>query len=158
MANLKEKGIKIAPSAVVTGQVFLGRDVSIWHHATLRGDINEIHIGEGTNIQDNVVVHVSYDQKTIIGKRVTIGHSAIIHGCHIHDDSLIGMGAIVLDGAIIEPFVLVGAGSLVAPNKHLESGFLYLGSPVKKIRSLTDEEKTMILENANHYLENKSQL
>jgi len=104
------------------------------------------------------VVHVSYDQKTIIGKRVTIGHSAIIHGCYIHDDSLIGMGAIVLDGAIIEPFVLVGAGSLVPPNKHLESGFLYLGSPVKKIRPLTDEEKTMILENANHYLENKSQL
>ena len=152
------KGLKIAPSAVVTGQVFLGENVSIWHHATLRGDINEIHIGDDTNIQDNVVIHVSYDKKTVIGKRVTIGHSAIIHGCEIKDDSLIGIGAIILDGAIIEPFVLIGAGSLVPPNKHCESGFLYLGSPVKKIRPLSDEEKTMILENANHYLINKAQL
>lgn len=151
-------GVKIAPSAVITGDVFLGENVSIWHHATLRGDINEIRIGEGSNIQDNVVIHVSYDQKTTIGKRVTIGHSAVIHGCEIKDDSLIGMGAIVLDGAVVDSFVLVGAGSLVPPDKHLESGYLYLGSPVKKVRPLTDVEKTMIIENAKHYLINKSQL
>lgn len=151
-------GLKIAPSAVITGDVILGEDVSVWHHATLRGDINTITVGEASNIQDNVVVHVSYDAATHIGKGVTIGHSAVIHGCTIQDHALIGMGAIVLDKAVIETHVLIAAGSLVPPGKVCESGYLYMGSPVKKARPLTDDEITMIHENAEHYITNKSQL
>ena len=151
-------GLKIAPSAVITGDVTLGEDVSVWHHATLRGDINTITVGASSNIQDNVVVHVSYDAATKIGKGVTIGHSAIIHGCTIHDHALIGMGAIVLDKAVIESHVLIAAGSLVPPGKVCESGYLYVGSPVKKARALKDDEITMIHENADHYITNKSQL
>lgn len=157
MKNLP-KGVKIAPSAVITGDVTLGQDVSVWHHATLRGDINAITIGDVSNIQDNVVIHVSYDASTQVGKGVTIGHSAIIHGCTIHDHALIGMGAIVLDKAMIESHVLIAAGSLVPPGKVCESGYLYMGSPVKKARALTDAEITMIHENAEHYITNKSQL
>ena len=152
------EGVKIAPSAVVTGDVTLGQNVSVWHHATLRGDINSISIGDDSNVQDNVVIHVSYDAKTTVGQGVTIGHSAIIHGCTIDDHALIGMGAIVLDKAVIKTHVLIAAGSLVPPGKVCESGYLYMGSPVKKTRPLTDAEITMIHENANHYITNKSQL
>ncbi len=150
--------VKIAPSAVVVGDVRLHEDVSIWHHATIRGDINYIAIGKGSNIQDNVVVHVSYDAPTTIGAYVTVGHSAIIHGCQIDDHVIIGMGAIVLDKAHINAHVVVAAGSVVAPGKTLESGYLYMGSPAIQKRPLTDEEFTMIKENAAHYISNKSHL
>jgi carbonic anhydrase/acetyltransferase-like protein (isoleucine patch superfamily) len=154
----EEKGIKIAPSAVVVGDVLIGHDVSIWHHATLRGDINSITLGQGTNIQDNCVIHVSYDAPTWVGNQVTVGHSALLHGCTIHDHVIIGMGAIVLDKAIIHSNVIVAAGSVVAPGKVLESGFLYMGSPALQKRALSPEELTMIKENAEHYISNKSQL
>lgn len=154
----EEKGIKIAPTAVVVGDVFLSEDVSIWHHATLRGDINTITLGPGTNIQDNCVIHVSYDAPTLVGKHVTVGHSALLHGCTIHDYVIIGMGAIVLDKAVIHSNVIVAAGSVVAPGKVLESGYLYMGSPAIQKRALTPEELTMIKENADHYISNKSQL
>jgi carbonic anhydrase/acetyltransferase-like protein (isoleucine patch superfamily) len=154
----EEKGIRIAPSAVVVGDVFMGNDVSIWHHATLRADINTITLGEGTNIQDNCVIHVSYDAATVVGDFVTVGHSAILHGCTIHDHVIIGMGAIVLDKAIIHSNVIVAAGSVVAPGKVLESGYLYMGSPAVQKRPLTEDEMTMIKENAEHYIINKSQL
>ena len=157
-SSIEEKGIKIAPSAVVVGNVNIAADVSIWHHATLRGDINSITLGQGTNIQDNCVIHVSYDAPTVVGDYVTVGHSAILHGCTIHDHVIIGMGAIVLDKAVIESFVIVAAGSVVAPGKVLTSGYLYMGSPAIQKRLLTQEELTMIKDNADHYISNKSQL
>ena len=156
--SIEEKGIKIAPSAVVVGDVDIAEDVSIWHHATLRGDINTITLGKGTNIQDNCVVHVSYDAATVVGDYVTVGHSAILHGCTIHDHVIIGLGAIVLDKAVIESNVIVAAGSVVAPGKVLTSGYLYMGSPAIQKRLLTQEELTMIKDNADHYISNKSQL
>lgn len=153
-----QKGIKIAPSAVVIGDVALAEDVSIWHHATIRADINTITVGKGTNIQDNCVIHVSDDAPTVVGDYVTVGHRAILHGCTIHENVIIGMGAIILDKAVIHPNVIVAAGSIVSPGKVLASGYLYMGAPAVKKRPLSEEEQTMIKENAAHYISHKSQL
>jgi carbonic anhydrase/acetyltransferase-like protein (isoleucine patch superfamily) len=150
----------IHTSAQVIGEVKLGDRVSVWPGAVIRGDVNAIEVGEASNIQDMAMLHVTHrglagmpgGAATIIGKRVTIGHHAILHGCTIGDESLIGMGSIVLDGAIIESHVMVGAGSLVPPGKRLESGWLYLGSPVKQVRRLTEQEITHFAYSAVHYI------
>ncbi len=150
----------IDPMATVTGDVSIGKMSSVWPNVSIRGDLLNITVGYKTNIQDNSILHTTqfldhpgtgYD--TRIGDEVTIGHSAVIHGCHIGNRVLIGMGAIILDGAIIENDVIVGAGSLVPPGKTLESGFLYIGSPATQSRPLKDSEKAYIKANAQNYAE-----
>ena len=150
-------------SAVVIGKCQLGEDVGIWPNATLRGDVNDIVIGDRSNIQDGSVVHTTHESavskgsKCIVGKDVTVGHNAVLHGCIIEDECLIGMGAVVLDNAVVKKHVLVGANSLVPPGKVLESGYLYVGSPVKQMRPLTAEEIGFFKYSAEHYVKLKSQ-
>jgi len=127
----------IADDAIIAGQVSIGALSSVFYKTVIRGDVNKIVIGERTNIQDHSMVHGSYNGKdTIIGDDITIGHRAIIHGCEIQSNSLIGMGAIILDNAIIEEHVIVGAGSLVTMGKVLKSGYLYMGSPARQVKAL----------------------
>ncbi len=154
----------IDEDAAVIGDVIIGKDSSIWPMCAIRGDVQKITIGDRTNIQDGSVVHVTADNQfnpggfeTHIGNDVTIGHGAIIHACTIGNFSLIGMGATVLDGAIVEDEVMVAAGSLVPPGKVLESGYLWLGSPVKKARALTEKEKEYLHFSSQHYVNLKNQ-
>ncbi len=135
------KSAFIANSADVIGRVTLGEESSIWYNATLRGDINEIHVGYRSNIQDNAVLHLSDDHPCIIGDYVTVGHSAIVHAATIEDNVLIGMGAIILDGSIIGNGSLVGAGALVTGRSKIPPNSLVLGSPARVIRPLKEEEK-----------------
>lgn len=144
----------IANSAALIGAVRVGADTSIWHQVTLRGDANYILIGDGTNIQDNTCVHIdSARYPTLIGNRVTIGHSAIIHACELQDSCFIGMGAIIMDGAVVESHAMVAAGALVTPGKRVPSGALWAGSPAKEMRKLTDAEIEMIDTSAERYVE-----
>lgn len=157
--------VYVDSDATVIGDVVLGDDVSIWPGTIVRGDVNFIRIGARTNIQDGSVVHVSHDGPhaklggfaTIIGEDVTIGHKAIIHACRIEDAVLIGMGAIVLDGAIIRKHGFVGAGALISPGKVVGEGELWLGNPGKKVRMLTDAEIEALYYSAGHYVRLKDQ-
>ncbi len=153
----------IHPSAQVIGDVRLGDDVSVWCNAVLRGDVNHIVVGCGTNIQDLTMCHVSHKNAAkpegsplVIGEFVTIGHSVILHGCQIGNECLIGMGSTVMDDVVIDNQVMVGAGSLVPPGKHLESGHLYIGRPVKKIRALDEGELAFLRYSAEHYVRVKN--
>ena len=150
-------------SAQIIGDVRLGEDSSVWCNAVLRGDVNHIVVGRCSNIQDLAMCHVSHktDKKPlgsplIIGDYVTIGHSVILHGCEIGDECLIGMGSIVMDDVIVSSHVMVGAGSLVPPGKVLESGFLYVGRPVEKVRPLTESELAYLRYSAEHYVRVKN--
>ena len=142
----------IAESADVVGQVTIERNANIWYGSVLRGDDNYITVGENTNIQDGSIVHISEKFPTIIGNNVTVGHKSIIHGCEIGDNTLIGMGSIVLDGAKVGESTLLGAGSLVPPGKEIPSGVLAMGSPAKVIRELSDEEKENLTNSALKYV------
>lgn len=143
----------VAPSADIIGDVKLGKESSVWFNVTIRGDVNWIEIGDRSNVQDNTCIHVmNQTGPTKIGSEVTIGHSAMIHGCTIEDRVLIGIQSTVLDKVVIEPDVILAAGSLVPPGKRLESGYLYMGSPVKKARELTDEELASISRHADNYV------
>lgn len=153
------QNVFVDDSAVVIGRVSLADDVSVWPLVAIRGDVNFISIGRGTNIQDGSVLHVTSPSTgggdgfpVIIGEDVTVGHKVTLHGCTIGERVLIGMGSIVLDGAVIEPDVVVGAGSLVAPGKRLESGGLYLGSPARRVRDLTEAEIAFFTQSARHYV------
>ena len=137
----------IDPMAVVVGDVILAENVSVWPFAVIRGDVNHIHIGRNSNIQDHAMLHVSHkkaDQPEgsplVIGEDVTIGHHVTLHGCTIGNRVLIGINSIILDNVVIPDDVMIGAGTLVPPNKVLESGWLYVGSPAKKLRPLTEKE------------------
>jgi carbonic anhydrase/acetyltransferase-like protein (isoleucine patch superfamily) len=142
----------VADSAVVVGDVVVGPGSSIWYGAVLRGDVMPIRVGARSNIQDLTMVHGTTGlAASSIGDEVTVGHRVILHGCTIHDRVLVGMGAIVLDLAVIESDVVVGAGSLVTPRSRLESGWLYLGSPAKKVRRLTEADRGMIEEGWRAY-------
>lgn len=150
-------------SAVVTGNVTVGEDSSIWPCCSVRGDIHSISIGARSNIQDGSILHVTHDSeyapggnKLTVGDDVTVGHNVVLHACTIEDLCLIGMGSIVLDGAVVQSGAMVGAGSLVPPNKVLEGGYMWLGSPVKKIRELTDKEKAFLEYSARHYVKLKN--
>lgn len=148
-----DESVFVAPSADIIGDVKLGRESSVWFNTTIRGDVNYIRIGERSNVQDNTCIHVmNQTGPTEIGDEVTIGHSAMIHGCTIADRVLIGIHATVLDKVEIPPDVIVAAGSLVPPDKKLESGYMYMGSPVKKTRELTDDELASIPEHAANYV------
>lgn len=142
----------VAPGSQVIGMVKIGKESSIWHNAVLRGDVDDIIIGEQSNVQDNSAVHCSHNIKTIIGNQVTIGHGAILHSCTIGDNSLIGMGAIVLDGAVIGKNCLIGAGALVTPNTIIPDNSMVVGSPAKVKRELTEQEIKGIYENALEYV------
>lgn len=150
-------------SAQVIGRVTLGEDVSIWPMTVVRGDVNVITIGNGTNVQDSSVLHVTHPYPDVpegyglrIGENVTIGHKVVLHGCTVGDFCLIGMGAIVMDGAVLEPKVLLGAGSLVSPGKTLQGGYLWLGSPARKVRALTQKELDWLQYSASHYIKLKN--
>jgi len=141
----------VADKAVIIGRVILKKGASVWYNAVLRADIADIVIGEYSNIQDNCVIHVDYDTPAIIGDYVTVGHGAILHACKIGDNTLIGMGAVVLDRAIIPENCLVAAGALVPPGKTFPSGTLILGNPAKVARTLTPEEIQHLREHALSY-------
>src|SRR5688572_16669276 len=134
----------IAPGATVIGDVTLGEESSVWYGAVLRGDINRIVIGPRSNIQDGSVVHLADDLPTLVGELVTVGHKAILHACTVEDEVLVGMGAIVLDGAEIGARSIIGAGALVTGGKKIPPGSLVLGSPAKVVRALTLEEQGTI--------------
>ena len=154
--------VYIDESAVVIGKVTLADDASLWPMVVARGDVNTISVGARSNIQDLSMLHVTHDgpyspggAPLSIGADVTVGHKCILHACSIGDRCLIGMGSIVMDAAVVESDVLLGAGSLVSPGKRLESGFLYRGSPAQKVRPLTDAEREMLLYSAQHYVRMK---
>ncbi len=147
------------PTCLIIGDVHIGDDSSVWPGSVARGDINRIRIGRETNIQDGSILHNSHDgphfpggAPLLIGDRVTVGHSAILHGCDIRDECLIGMGAIVMDRVIVNSRVMVGAGALVPPGKVLESGFLYTGSPARQSRPLTEDELAYLGYSADYYV------
>lgn len=166
------KGIKptlaescyIDESSVVIGDIECGDDVSIWPLVAARGDVNYIKIGARSNVQDGSVLHVSRVSKEnpkghplVIGEDVTVGHKCMLHGCVLGNRILVGMGAIVMDGAIVEDDVFIGAGGLVPPNKRLESGYLYVGSPVKQARPLKDSERAFLKVSADNYVRLKNE-
>lgn len=138
----------IAPNATVTGDVCLGKDVSIWYGAVLRGDSGKITLGDGCNVQDNCVIH----EKTTLGRGCTVGHGAILHGCTIGNHCLVGMGAIVLDGAILEDNCMVGAGALVTGKTIAPAGSLLLGNPAKVVKELTPAQLEYIRQDAESYV------
>lgn len=151
--------VYLHPSAQLIGSVRIGPDSSVWCNAVLRGDVNDIVIGACTNIQDLTMGHVAHrtphkpqGSALIVGDYVTVGHSVILHGCRIGNECLVGMGSIVMDDAVLEDQVMLGAGSLVSPGKRLESGFLYVGRPAEKVRPLTDAEKAWLRYSAEHYV------
>lgn len=143
----------IAMHAVVAGEVTIKKDAGIWFGAVLRGDVSSIHIGEGTNIQDNATVHVGHGIPTIVGNHVTVGHNCVIHGCTIHDNVIVGMGSTVLDGVVIGKNSIIGANSLVTMNKKFPEGVLIMGSPAKVIRDLTPKEIESIEASAVDYIQ-----
>ena len=141
-------------TAQIIGDVEIGEDSSVWFNAVVRGDVNYITIGKRTNVQDNSVLHVTHDtHPLIIGDDVTIGHSVTLHGCTIKGRSLIGMGAVILDGAVVEEDTVIGAGALVTENMVVPSGSLVVGVPGKVRRELTDEERGELLQSARNYME-----
>lgn len=147
----------VHPTAVVIGDVGLAEDVSVWPTAVLRGDVNHIRIGARSNVQDGSIVHVAHEgpyqtgYPTRVGEDVTIGHRAIVHACTIGDRVLVGMGAVVMDGAVVEADTILGANTLVPPGKRLAGGHLYVGSPVRCVRALTDTEREQLVYSARHY-------
>lgn len=148
-----DETVFVAPSADIIGDVKIGKESSVWFNVTIRGDVNFIRIGEWSNVQDNVCIHVmNQTGPTIIGDEVTIGHGAVVHGCTIEDRVLIGMNATILDKAVVQSDVIIAAGTLVPPNKTLESGYLYMGSPAKAIRKLSDEEIQSIRQYSANYV------
>ena len=153
----------IDPLALVLGNVEIGADASLWPQVVVRGDIQSIKIGDATNIQDGSVLHVSHDSDyapggfpLVIGRRVTVGHMAILHGCYIEDECLIGMGSIVMDGAVVQAGAMLGAGSLVSPGTVIEGGYLWLGRPARRVRPLTAEEQVYLTYSAEHYVRLKN--
>ena len=156
--------VMVDATSVVIGDVRIADDVGIWPLVVIRGDVNYVEIGARSNIQDGSVLHVTHKSSSnpegdplIIGEDVTVGHKVMLHGCTIGNRVLVGMGSILLDGAIIEDDVMIGAGSLVPQNKRLESGYLYLGSPVKQIRPLKEAEIEGLRYSANNYVKWKDE-
>ena len=154
--------VYLHPSCQIIGDVKIGDDSSVWCNTVLRGDVNRIVIGRGTNVQDLTVGHVSHKtaempegSPLIVGDYVTVGHSVILHGCIIGNECLIGMGSVIMDDVVIPDRVMIAAGSLISPGKKLESGMLYMGRPAKAVRALTKEEIVDLMHSAKHYMELK---
>ncbi|MDN4502329.1 gamma carbonic anhydrase family protein [Alteromonadaceae bacterium BrNp21-10] len=153
------KNCYVDSSAVLVGDIHLADDVSIWPLVAARGDVNIIRIGQRTNVQDGSILHVTRKSPSnpdgyplLIGDDVTVGHKVMLHGCTLGNRILVGMGAIVMDGAVVMDDVIIGAGSLVPPNKVLDSGYLYVGSPVKKARALNEQEVAFLAQSAQNYI------
>ena len=143
----------VAESAVIAGDVTVAEQAGVWYGAVLRGDMGAIELGARSNIQDGVVVHCTTDHsKTIVGKDVTVGHRAVLHGCTLEDSCLVGMGAIIMDNAVVKSNTIVAAGAVVLENQVLESGFLYAGTPARQIKKLTDAQIAGLKGNAAHYV------
>jgi carbonic anhydrase/acetyltransferase-like protein (isoleucine patch superfamily) len=149
----------IDATALVIGDVHIGRESSIWPKVVVRGDIKEIRIGDRSNVQDGSVLHVSHDSEFLpggaplsIGNDVTVGHNVILHGCQIHNHCLVGMGSIVMDRVVVHEHVVIGAGSVIPGEKELESGYLYVGSPARRVRQLTEQEYSYFDYSAKHYV------
>ena len=143
----------IAPNATIVGDVTMGKNCSVWFNAVIRGDVNAITIGSDTNVQDGAVIHATYlKAATTIGNRVSIGHNAIVHGCILKDHILIGMGAIVMDHAVVEEYCIIAAGSVVLENMHCESGFIYAGTPAKKIKPISDDQRALLKKLPDNYI------
>lgn len=154
----------IDESAVIVGDIHCGEDVSIWPLVAARGDVNTIRIGARSNIQDGSVLHVTRRSDNnpagfplVIGEDVTVGHKCMLHGCTLGNRILVGMGAIIMDGAVVEDDVFIGAGCLVPPNKTLQSGYLYVGSPAKQARKLHDDELAFLTQSAKNYIKLKNE-
>lgn len=131
----------LAENATIIGDVIAGDYCSVWYQAVVRGDVNSIRIGNKVNIQDGAVIHGTYERaSTTIGNNVSIGHRALVHGCTLHDNVLVGMGAIIMDHAVVESNCLIGAGAVVLENSHLESGYIYAGVPAKKVKAISPEQ------------------
>lgn len=156
--------VYIADSCRLVGEIRIGDDSSIWHMVAARGDVNHIVIGERTNVQDGTVLHVTRKSASnpdgfplLIGDDVTIGHMCMLHGCQLGNRILVGMGAIIMDGAVVQDDVFIGAGTLVPPNKTLESGYLYVGNPMVQKRPLSDGERAFLKQSAINYVELKDE-
>ncbi|AUM67577.1 gamma carbonic anhydrase family protein [Pseudomonas fluorescens] len=156
------RGAFVDSTAVVIGDVEIGEDSSVWPLTVIRGDMHRIRIGARTSVQDGCVLHITHAGPfnpegfpLLIGDDVTIAHKVMLHGCTVGSRILVGMGSIVMDGAVVEDDVIIGAGSLVPPGKRLESGFLYVGSPVKQVRPLTDKERAFFTYSAANYVKLK---
>lgn len=155
-------GVYVDETALVVGDVEIGADSSIWPMCVVRGDVHRVRIGARTNIQDGSVLHVSHDSRyrpggapLLIGAGVTIGHRVLLHGCTVEDGCFVGMGAVVMDGAVLGAGLMLGAGSLVPGGKSLQGGFLYLGSPVRRVRALSEDERAYLVYSAAHYVQVK---
>ncbi|MCP2041818.1 carbonic anhydrase/acetyltransferase-like protein (isoleucine patch superfamily) [Neisseria sp. HSC-16F19] len=153
------EGCYLDPLCVVIGDVALAENVSVWPFAVIRGDVNSIRIGRNSNVQDHCMLHVSHKNEAkpqgsplTIGEETTIGHHVVLHGCTIGNRVLVGMKTVILDDAVIEDEVMIGAGSLVPPKKRLESGYLYVGNPVRQVRPLSEDEKAFLTYSAAHYV------
>ena len=144
----------LADNATVVGEVVMGNDCSVWFNAVIRGDVNSITIGNRVNIQDGAIVHCTYEKaKTIIGNNVSIGHNAIVHGCTLQDNVLVGMGAIIMDHAVIEKNSIIAAGAVVLENTRVESGTIYGGMPARKLKDLDPQQlKVLIERTASNYI------
>lgn len=156
--------VLIDPSAVVTGDVVLGDDVSVWPQVSIRGDVHRIRVGGRTSVQDGCVLHVTHagpfnpeGWPLEIGSDVTVGHNATLHGCTVGDRVLVGMGATIMDGAVVEHDVVIAAGALVTPGKRLRSGYLYAGSPAREMRELSEKEMDYFRYSAANYVKLKNQ-
>ncbi|MBE7216560.1 gamma carbonic anhydrase family protein [Shewanella benthica] len=159
-----DDSVYLDDACVLVGDIFLDTDSSIWPLVAARGDVNHMRIGKRTNVQDGAILHVTRKSPSnpdghplLIGDDVTIGHKAMLHGCSVGNRILVGMGAIILDGAILEDDVILGAGSLVPPGKVLKSGHLYVGSPAKQIRALTEAELQFLPQSADNYVRLKNE-
>lgn len=143
----------IAPNATLVGDVVMGKNCSVWFNAVIRGDVNSITIGDDSNIQDGAVIHATYQKAaTVIGNRVSVGHNAIVHGCTLKDHILVGMAAIVMDHAVVEPYCIIAAGAVVLENTVCESGFLYAGIPAKKIKPITEAQRALLNKLPDNYI------
>ena len=158
--DLEDKKVKnlgdnwSASNASIIGDVTLEKNTSIWFNVTLRGDVENIHVGEGSNVQDGSVLHTDKGCPLKVGKNVTVGHLVMLHGCTIGDNSLIGIGAVILNNAKIGKNCIIGAKALITENKEIPDNSLVVGSPGKVIREVTEEEKKSVLENTKHYQDN----
>lgn len=152
MKPVIDESVFIAPSAVCRQNISIGEQSSVWYNAVIRADSAPVQIGSRTNIQDGAILHVDPQYPLSLGDDVTVGHGAILHGCTVGDRVLVGMGAIVMNGAVIDDDCIIGAGALIPEGKHIRSGSLVVGVPGKAVRQLTEDEKHSIAENADHYV------
>jgi carbonic anhydrase/acetyltransferase-like protein (isoleucine patch superfamily) len=142
----------LADNAVVVGEVTMGENCTVWFNAVVRGDVHSIKIGNNTNIQDGAIIHCTYQKaKTTIGNNVSIAHNAIVHGCTVEDNVLIGMGAIIMDDAVVRSNSVIAAGAVVLPGTEIEPGSIYAGVPAKKVKDISEEMRAVILRTAKNY-------